>query len=66
MDLDNLLKSVLDGLKGSAYEDYSQIDEVSARRYNISESHLLAAPKPQDVRLLKPGEDLVIIEVNHI
>jgi Holliday junction resolvase RusA-like endonuclease len=36
VDLDNLLKCVLDGLKGAAYDDDSQVDEVLIRRYNIS------------------------------
>ena len=32
-DLDNCLKSIADGLNGIAYDDDSQIDEITARRH---------------------------------
>lgn len=38
MDLDNLLKAVLDGLNGIAYADDSQVCEVKARRSVDSEN----------------------------
>ena len=56
IDLDNLLKSVLDGLKGAAYEDDSQIAKVSAQRYNVSETSAFAVddPRPEWLDLLPP------------
>lgn len=66
IDLDNLLKSILDGLKGAAYHDDSQIVKVSARRYNISESYTVEDPTPEEVELLTEGQDFVVIGVSHI
>ena len=65
VDLDNLLKSILDGLKGAAYEDDSQIVRVSAERYNISESFTVEDLKPEEVDILAEGEDFVIITISH-
>ena len=66
IDLDNLLKSILDGLKGAAYHDDSQIVKVSARRYSISESYEVEDPGPEEVELLTQGRDFVVIAVWHI
>ncbi len=41
IDLDNLLKCVLDGLTGAAYVDDAQVDEVLIRRYNVSRGHAI-------------------------
>lgn len=66
VDLDNLLKSVLDGLKGAAYDDDSQIVKVSAERYNISESYAVEDFRPQELDLLLARQDFVVITVSHI
>ncbi len=66
IDLDNLLKSILDGLKSAAYHDDSQIVKVSARRYNISETYTVEDPRPEEVELLAEGQDFVVIGVSHI
>ena len=55
VDLDNLLKSILDGLKGAAYEDDSQIVRVSAERYNISDTINLDSPRDEWMGLLPPS-----------
>ena len=54
VDLDNLLKSVLDGLKGAAYDDDSQIVRVAAERYNISGVFSVDAPREEWLELLPP------------
>ena len=54
IDLDNLLKSILDGLKGAAYEDDSQIVRVTAERYNISGAFSVDTPREEWVELLPP------------
>lgn len=36
VDVDNLLKAILDGLGGAAYQDDSQVDHVEVTRFNIS------------------------------
>ena len=47
VDLDNLSKSVLDGLKWAAYEDDSQIAKLTVQRYNISESYTVDDLRPE-------------------
>ncbi len=69
VDLDNLLKSVLDGLKGAAYHDDSQIVRVVAQRYNVSESFRLENPRPEWIEFLPPWappEDFVSVILSHI
>lgn len=66
VDLDNLLKSILDGLKGAAYHDDSQIAAVSARRYNISESYTVENLRPEQVDLLSEGGDFVTVFISHV
>ncbi|MBI4200954.1 MAG: RusA family crossover junction endodeoxyribonuclease [Chloroflexi bacterium] len=66
IDLDNLLKSVLDGLKGAAYEDDSQIVRVSAERYNIAESYVVEQPTPEELDLLAERRDFVVVTVDHV
>ena len=54
VDLDNLLKPVLDGLKQGAYEDDSQVTRVVAERFNISGPYILENPRPEWIDLLPP------------
>ena len=63
VDLDNLLKSVLDGLKWAAYEDDSQIAKLTAQRYNISESYTVEDLTPEEIEALSAGGDFVSISV---
>ena len=66
VDLDNLLKSVLDGLKGAAYEDDSQIVKVSAERYNISESFVVEGLiRPDELEFLAEGQDFIVVTISH-
>ena len=66
VDLDNLLKSVLDGLKGAAYDDDSQIVRVSAERYNITEGFAVEDIRPEEVDLIALGLDFVVITISHL
>jgi crossover junction endodeoxyribonuclease RusA len=36
MDVDNVAKSVLDGLNGVAYEDDNQVVELLVRKYKVT------------------------------
>ncbi len=68
VDLDNLLKSVLDGLKGAAYEDDSQIEKLTAQRYNVSQRFSLGDPRPEWLALVPPrapASDFVSVIVSH-
>ena len=67
IDLDNLLKALLDGLKGGAYLDDGQIVRVAAQRYNISESFSLGHLRPAVVdQLAGHTGDFVSIEITRL
>ena len=64
VDLDNLLKCVLDGLTGAAYEDDSQVEEIWIRRYNILEDHRIPTIEEALYRYIAQREPFVSIEVS--
>lgn len=57
VDLDNLLKCILDGLKRGAYEDDSQVVRVLAERYNVSGSFAMENPRPEWIEYLPPWSE---------
>ena len=66
VDLDNLLKCVLDGLSGAAYEDDSQVEEIWIRRYNVLTSGDLGDLEDEWLDYISQGEPFVSIEVSEI
>jgi Holliday junction resolvase RusA-like endonuclease len=66
VDLDNLLKCVLDGLKGAAYEDDVQVDEVLIRRYNVSIGHRILSPRNEWLPYLRHNSEFVSIIVSQM
>lgn len=68
VDLDNLLKGVLDGLKGAAYTDDNQVAKVVTQRYNVSPDYDMENPLPEWLELLSKSErsEFVAVMVGHI
>lgn len=64
VDLDNLLKCVLDGLTGAAYEDDSQVEEIWIRRYNIFDDHRMSTVEETIYEYIARREPFVLIEVS--
>ncbi|MCI0441428.1 MAG: RusA family crossover junction endodeoxyribonuclease [Chloroflexi bacterium] len=64
IDLDNLLKCVLDGLTGAAYVDDAQVDEVLIRRYNVSTSHFVPSIRREWVEHITERREFVSIVVS--
>ena len=61
VDVDNLQKTLFDGLKGAAYNDDSQIHNVTLSRYNISTSYTVEVVREEWVEYLESGRDFVRI-----
>lgn len=64
VDLDNLLKCILDGLKGAAYEDDSQVEEIWIRRYNVFEDRRLGVVRFGWISYIRRREDFVSIVIS--
>ena len=64
VDLDNLLKCVLDGLSGAAYEDDSQVEEIWIRRYNMLEGNRMPTVRRELYDYISQGEPFVSIAVS--
>ena len=62
-DLDNMLKSILDGLKGAAYVDDSQVVRVSAERYNILQ-YAVENPRPEWIGHIARSEEFVSVMIS--
>lgn len=65
VDVDNLQKTLFDGLKGAAYDDDSQIQNVTLRRYNISTSYTVEAVREDWIEHLESGRDFVGIVLRY-
>lgn len=66
VDLDNLLKCVLDGLNNAAYVDDVQVEEVLIRRYNIFMTNRILTPREEWLPHIRQGADFVSIIVSEI
>jgi hypothetical protein len=68
VDLDNLLKGILDGLKGIAYSDDNQVAKVVVQRYNVSPDYDMENPLPEWLELLSKSEksEFVAVMLGHI
>ncbi len=64
VDLDNLLKCVLDGLSGAAYEDDSQVEELWIRRYNVFEDHRMLILDETIYEFIARSEPFVSVEIS--
>ncbi|MBI4329154.1 MAG: RusA family crossover junction endodeoxyribonuclease [Chloroflexi bacterium] len=62
VDLDNLLKAILDGLKGVAYVDDALVTRVCAERHDAARG-LTVEVREEWVDLIAKQEDFVSIEV---
>ena len=61
LDIDNLQKPILDGLKGAAYDDDGQIDRITAQRYNLSGSYVVEDVREEWADWLELGGDFVSV-----
>lgn len=66
VDLDNLLKCVLDGLTGAAYEDDSQVEEIWIRRYNMFADWEMGTVRDEWLGYITQDEPFVSVEVSEI
>ena len=64
VDLDNLLKCVLDGLSDAAYQDDSQVEEIWIRRYNVHEAPRTPTIDPELYEYITLGEPFVSIQIS--
>ena len=62
-DLDNMLKSILDGLKGAPYVDDSQVVRVSAERYIILQ-YAVENPRPEWIGHIARSEEFVSVMIS--
>ncbi len=65
VDLDNLQKTLFDGLKEAAYKDDDQIDHVTARRYNIDTSTRIENAREEWLDWLAQRADFVSIIIQY-
>lgn len=72
-DVDNIIKPILDALKGTVYGDDSQIDQCLATKidltkpFTVSAKHIWGADYQELIDLLgSPADDILYIEVGRI
>lgn len=72
-DVDNIVKPILDALRGVVYEDDSQIDQCLATKidltklYSVSANHISSKDYQELIDLLgSPADDILYIEVGRI
>ncbi len=64
MDGDNLLKNVLDGLKGIAYLDDGQVTHTEVYSHNLASSYTIEEPvSPEIFDLLSEDREFVAVLV---
>ena len=65
LDIDNVQKPIFDGLKSAAFIDDDQIDQVLARRYNLSSSYRIENVREEWTDLLAQGTDFVSVIIQY-
>ncbi len=63
IDVDNMLKPILDALKGLVYVDDGQITDVIGRKREIHGDFTLWLPSPLLLASIKKGVDFVCVQV---
>lgn len=64
LDVDNMLKPILDGVKGVAIEDDAQVMDVKARRRNIDGNFNIRRASPELLRGFSNGEEFVYVKIS--
>ena len=64
IDVDNMIKPVLDALKGTVYEDDIVISQVMARKTKLVDGLQVAGASREVVDAIAAGDDFVLVRVD--
>lgn len=63
-DVDNVIKPILDGMKGAIYVDDAEIYKVTSQRYNLNVPVVIEGPSLLLAQALNANDELVYVELS--